>query len=834
MVPTRLLARFDRAALTVVSAPAGFGKTTLLHAWRECAGDTPKALASFAARDRSNALDVGRVLVEALETLGVASAAAAKLASLLPPDGSSFGSEFLGTAGPALRALEGAWVLFLDDIHGLSAAAERDLGRLASMVADEQHRVVIATRTKPCWPVERWQVAGFAQLLTAEDLRLTSDELATELGPEHAALVSRVATATEGWAAAVEAIRWRLQIDSDIEVEAAVLDLVGYVGTEVLAALDPADVFVLSRTAILDPFPVSVATAVTGDARTAGVLEETARRTSLVTRRTDGRYGYHAVLREALRCRLDEHEPEIVAELHVRAADAWLDEPASLDNLVGAVDHLIAAQRWERVVALVRRRWPELDVRSRMDLLAGWFDAIPGHCWRDDIELSLLHGWSRLRIGQAARALDEFRDPAIADDPHLAAAAWLLYASTMTFSADPAAVLARSAQLTALLPGLDDDTRLRRVPSYVGGTNFTFVAESSLLTATTLVGRWAEAAHGYERLLEHRAEMSPMAQVGLGGALAICRAMGGQVAAASVVADEALQLAVDTGAGEHFRTAIALFAQAVVATLTGDRVTAIRSLDAAVERGRVVRAANFLRLCDLGAAMIHARRSFLADVEPGLAPSPLPLVEQFVVAAAARERARRGDVIGAEAELCTSTPHELTLSAWTEVLLAVHDRRAVGRWLRSQPPARTLPGRVVRYLVDAAVTERSGEVTALTNAAATAAAPEKLLGLILGAPSQLWSRPGVTHNAHPLLLDAVQRLAAVAPDDGRPPLTQREVDLLRLLPLSLTVDELADRLFVSASTVKWHRRNLYRKLGVRRRNEAIDIAAERGLLDEPT
>ena len=129
MVPTRLLARFDRAALTVVSAPAGFGKTTLLHAWRECAGDTPKALASFAARDRSNALDVGRVLVEALETLGVASAAAAKLASLLPPDGSSFGS-WHRQSGVARWRVRGCCSSTTSTV---SAQAERDLGRLASM-----------------------------------------------------------------------------------------------------------------------------------------------------------------------------------------------------------------------------------------------------------------------------------------------------------------------------------------------------------------------------------------------------------------------------------------------------------------------------------------------------------------------------------------------------------------------------------------------------------------------------------------------------------------------------------------------------------------------------
>ncbi len=241
-VPARLDGRFGLAPLAVVVAPAGFGKTTLLRSWQRRAGNTPMELVSFDAFHRSNALDAGRALAAGIAAVGVAPELAQDLTALIPADGESFGADFVQSVGNALRSLPHRFALFLDDVQALALATARDLGRLVPIAADDHHRFVVATRSEPPWPTHRWRVAGFADLLTAEDLRLTDDEIADVLGPELAAVAPRVAAATRGWPAALEAVRWRLQVDPSVEIEVAVLDLVDYVAAEVLPALGDSDV----------------------------------------------------------------------------------------------------------------------------------------------------------------------------------------------------------------------------------------------------------------------------------------------------------------------------------------------------------------------------------------------------------------------------------------------------------------------------------------------------------------------------------------------------------------------------------------------------------------
>ncbi|MFT3852773.1 MAG: hypothetical protein QM733_08565 [Ilumatobacteraceae bacterium] len=771
-VPARLEERFGRCPLVVVTAPAGFGKTTLLQSWWRRAGDVPKAMISFDAFRRPNALDAARAAVRGLVALGVSPAAADELAALVPSDGGSFGSEFVRAVEDAMRELPGELVVFCDDVHGLVPDAARELGRILSMVADDRHRVVVATRVEPPWPVHRWGVTGFADLLTADDLRLTTDEVAEMLGPDFAAVAPRVAAVTGGWAAALEVVRWRLQVDPQIDVERAAFDLVDYVGAEVLPLLDPADVRVLIRASILEPFPVGVAVAVTAEPVAPRVLDETVRRTSLASRLTDGRYAYHAVLREALRRRLTVLEPGVEPELHLRAADAWLEEPDSFVGLTSALDHLVEARQWERALELLRRRWIEIDQHARLDRIVEWLEAIPGRWWRDDVETMLLFGWANLRTGRASRALEIVHDPTIAANPAAVAVARLAYASTTAWSTDPLETLALVDEVRPTLAALDARS-LPDLPAYPGVANFVLAAEIATAQACSFVGRFADAAREYELALRSRAEIAPMTQVAVLGGLAFALAVRGEPVSAAERAEEALGIAADTGTVDHVRIAPALIGSAVVAALAGDTAVALERLDEAARRCRAVRAANLLRMADMVGAMCGAPPSYLADVEPKLTPARLPLVDQFVVAASARRRARLGDAAGAAVDLHATTPHELTLSAWVEVLLADGDRREVRRWVGAQPSPTCVHGVIVRRLVEAATADRGEQVAELAGAAADAAAAGRLLGVLLDAPSQLWQRPEATHSSHPLLLEALQRLAAEADDPSPERLTPR-------------------------------------------------------------
>ncbi|WP_162233016.1 LuxR C-terminal-related transcriptional regulator [Nostocoides japonicum] len=815
------------APLTAVVAAAGFGKTTLVEGWRR--RQARAAYGTFDAFYRTNARDVGLVLADCARELGAAEDVLVDAIGLLPPDGDRLGAEFVFRTAEALRGIGEPFVCFLDDLQGLSAETGRDVGRLISTVADPQRRFVVATRIDPPWPLQRWRVAGFAEVVTADRLRLTGDEIAELLPPELASRAPAVSRVTGGWPAAMEVVRWRLAADPDLDLEKEVLDLVDYVIEEVLPELPEAETRVLTRTSILQHFPASVAVAVSGEVTAARILHDVQRRTSMVTQLPDGRYSYQAVLREALHRKLSQVEPEAEEHLHRRAAEAWLDEPDTFSTLSNAMDHLIAGRAWTEAIELTRQRVGEIDRHARLDRFVGWLDAIPGRQWRDDLEMALLYCYANLRIGRPAQALEGLHDPTIERNARAAAVAKLIYAWTTGWVTDPREALRLCDEAEPVLISLDEAAQHEGIPQFPGVSRFELAAGIAAGRANAMLGRWDEAAEGLRRMLRHRAEVGAMDQAGVCGSLSYVLAMQGDVAAARAYAEEALQLARDAGlANHHVRIVPALLGQAASSVVTGDRDAALATLRDAASRCRPLRAANLLASCGQIAAMAGVSHSFLAEVDPPLTAATLPIVEQFVTATAARDRSRLGDHAGAERLLQTTSPHELTLAAWVEILLCRAERRSVARWLLRLPVPTDRHGRIVRLLAEASVAASAADASRRATEAADLATEGSLVGVLMNAPAQLWERLDPERITHPMLLEAAARLGTrtALPET----LTSRELEVLRLLPYVGSTSELASRLFVSVNTANWHRSNIYRKLGVRRRRAAIERGIELGLV----
>jgi LuxR family maltose regulon positive regulatory protein len=813
------------APLTVVVAPAGFGKSTLVDEWRR--SSQASAGGSFDAFYRTNSVDVGILLADCAGALGVAEEARRDAIGLIHPDGVSLGTEFVQRLAESLRAVPGPFTLFLDDLHGMPEETARDIGRLVSFVADDRHRFVVASRTMPPWPVERWRISGFADVVTADQLRLTRDDIADLLGPELAHYAPRVLDVTEGWPAAVEVVRWRLRGTSVVDFDAAVLDLIDYVTREVLPVLPEAELRVLTRTSILPPFPVSVAIAVSGEISAAGVLDDVRRRTSLVTRLDDGTHQYHAVLRAALRRWLTHTEPALEQELHVRAANAWLDEPDSFAMLSHALDHLVEGRAWERAVGLLHRNEPRIERSSRLDRFVQWLDALPGSTWRDDSELLLLYGAANLRIGRTARAIEVLRDPVITRAPGTAAIANLTYAWMTGWSTDPREALLLCERSRPAVERLDAEAGSHGFHRLGNVSRYALAADIATAQSRMLLGEFERAVPELEDLLLHRAEIGAMPQSTLCGALAFALAMRGDLSAATARANEALEIADDAGAVEgHVRTVPALLAQAVVDQAIGDHAAALSRLENAAARCRPSRAANLLAMCGMVSSMCGETRSYLGDLTPPVTPAPLSLVDQFTASAEARTLSGLGDHVGAERRLRAVEPNEFTLSAWVEVLLRRVDRRGTARWVANRGSPTCPRGRIIRLLAHAALAESDAEALRLAQEAADLAVPERLIGVLMDAPEQLLARLDSTHSAHPLLIEALSRLRTT----DLPHFTARELEIVRLLPLVVTAEDLAARLFVSVNTAKWHRANIYRKLGVHSRADAIARVVELGLV----
>ncbi|MBK7822091.1 MAG: hypothetical protein IPJ61_13750 [Tessaracoccus sp.] len=800
---------FEAAPLTVIAAPAGFGKSTLIRMWRseKEADGVVIAVGSFDTYSRVNALDAGLVLLDVARGLGVAEPALRAARTQIRPDGAALGAAFIGALSAEFVGLPHEFVCFLDDLHTLPAEVADDIGQLIAATADDAHRFVVASRTEPPWSLKERD----ADLVTADDLRLTSDSIANLLGAGFAHVVPRALEITGGWAAAVEAVRWRLQATPTLDLDGVVLDLVDYVAAEVLPVLDLETMRVLSRTSILEAFPVSVAVAVSGDPEAPRRLDDFRRRTSLITRADDGTHRYHSILREALRQHLTRSEPEAIQKLHRRASDAWLAEPYSFDALNHAIGHLVEARSWDRVLPLLRERASEFDAQMRLELFAHWLDLIPGTRWRGDRALLLHYASANLRIGRTATGVEAAQSLEQDADPVVAAVASLLYVSAIAFTTDHHDALRVIEEILPWLRELDAHPR-PDVPAFPGARSYEVMALAFSGAALVTIGRFDDALAVNERILPRRDAIAPLTVCAVLSVSAFALAMRGDVTAARARAQEAMQLVAEAATPQHVRNVMPLLALAICAALTGDRAEASGTLAWAVELCPS-RMTNMLRLCDMVGALCGVSGSFLSDDDRAMVTASMHLVDDVAGAAEARRRARLGDTIGAERQLGTIEPHDVMLSAWAEVLLRCHERRWVRRWL-SRRAAPTNPlGRVVGLLAEAATAEEDAEASRLVEEAAEVAADQHLVGLLLDAPAQLWTRLDLSRASHPLLAEVAARRER--PGDGAPlsALTTRELEVLRLLPYVGTASGLAERLYLSANTAKWHLANIYRKLG---------------------
>ncbi|MBB5790221.1 hypothetical protein [Jiangella mangrovi] len=399
-----------RARLTLVAAPAGFGKTTLLGQWLAAAG--PRLRVAWVSLDDGDN-DPARFLAHVTAALG--SPVAPGPAGTIPTD-----AVLTGLVNE-IDGLDGETVLVLDDYHVIEAAAVHDATAFLVEHAPPRLGVAIATRADPPLPLARLRVRDELVEVRAADLRFTPDEaeafltevMALDLSPVH---VTALGERTEGWAAGLQlaGLSLRGRSDAGAFVDAFtgshrfVLD---YLVEEVLRR-QPEEVrrFLLD-TAVLRGLTGSLCDALTGGSGGHQMLE-TLERAGLFVVPLDERrewYRYHQLFADALRARLTAADPERVAVLH-RAAGAWCAEHGLLDD---AVRHALAGADPSRAADLVERALPEVRRRRQDWMLRRWLTAIPDDVVRRRPVLSVSVAWTRLVDGDLdgveARLLDAER-----------------------------------------------------------------------------------------------------------------------------------------------------------------------------------------------------------------------------------------------------------------------------------------------------------------------------------------------------------------------------------------------------------------------------------------
>lgn len=871
----RLGALADRGhhrALTLVSAPAGFGKTTLVADW--LAGDHVTAWLSLDRRD-DDPIRFWTYVVAALD------AAAPELrpdaAALLESPGVAI-DVVVATLINDLETAAQDLVLVLDDYHLIESVEIHESVAFLLEHLPPQFRLVIATRADPPLPLASLRAAGDLLEVRAADLRFTAEETAAYLADAmdltlDAADVDVLDARTEGWIAALQLAALSLQGRDD--PAAFVAEFAGddrfildYLADEVLDRQRPEVRDFLLATSILTRLTGPLCDAVTGRDDSKALLEELERSNLFLVALDDRRtwYRYHHLFGDVVRARLLDEQPGRVPDLHRRASDWFAVHGEAHD----AITHALAADDPVRAAELIERAAPDMQRDRQEALLRRWLESLPDEVFDDRPVLANTLAGARMATGDATgvdalltRAearLDRGEPPVVADREALARL--------------PAMLAVHRAGL-ALLDGDTDRTvtHARRVLELAGdGDLLQRGAASALIglaewTRGDLVqarARYTESAECFER----GGYLSDLMGVSL--ALADIQLAQGRLGDAQRTFEHALELAA-----EHpgLRGAADMHVGLAEVLIERDELAAAaRHLEASAELGehmglpqhayrwRVATARLRRARGDLDGALVlldQAVPRYATDFSPPVRP---------VEAVRARLQLERGDLGAATAWVAAagldvdgdlSDVREYEHLTLARVMLAQHP---AGQGVDLLDRAGELLGRLLERATSGGRTASTIETLVLLarvqlghgDSAAARSAIDDALRLaetegyvrvfldegveIAELLRSLGSDRSATPHARTVAAAATEverdaALAAAASLSGLliDPLSDRELDVLRLLRSDLTGPDIARALHVSINTLRTHTKHIYTKLGATNRREALTRAAELGL-----
>ena len=375
----RLRSGSDRR-LTLLACPAGFGKTTLLAAWREAeAARNPVAWLTLDEGDNDPIV----LWTHAIEAIRCARPAAARPAPALTV-AAPVVDEVLPRLVNDLDG-QGAITLILDDFHRLSGVPARASVGWFIDHAPPGLQLVLASRTEPVLPVAALRAHGDLLELRAGDLRFTSEEadaflngrLGLDLTPEDVeALVGK----TEGWPAGLYLAALSLQHAADRSAfvrrfggsNRHVLD---FLVTEVLEAHDPPAQALMLRTSVLERLSGPLCDAVMEQEGSAAMLGALSRTNLFLVPLDDegGWYRFHHLFAQLLRVELEQREPGTAPALH-RRAYAWHRDHGTTDE---AIQHAIAAGACAEAAELIETSWISHANTCRYDTVLAWLRRLP-------------------------------------------------------------------------------------------------------------------------------------------------------------------------------------------------------------------------------------------------------------------------------------------------------------------------------------------------------------------------------------------------------------------------------------------------------------------------
>ena len=875
--------------LTLISAPAGFGKTTLLADWLSAfaAADPVVAWVSLDETDNDPTLFWSYVIA-ALQAVrpGIGETAMALLHSAQPPSIESI----LTTVINDIAALAHEVVLVLDDYHVIDVQPIH--GALAFLLDHLPPRMnlIVASRSDPPLPLSRLRARGELTELRAADLRFTPDEAAAFLnrvmGLElSAADVAALETRTEGWIAGLQlaALSMRGRADVSGFIAAFTGDaryIVDYLAEEVLLRQPDHVRDFLLQTSLLDRLSGPLCDAVTGREDGRRMLDALDRDNLFVVPLDDERrwYRYHHLFADVLQAKFRDESPELVPAVHARASEWFARNGQSAE----AIRHAFSAGDFERAANQIELTATAMRRNRQEATMLGWLRLLPDEVVHVRPVLSGVYGGMLLSSGELERV----------DDLLGNAERWLEIVAEVGDRPDPQTMdmVVVDHDEFRRLPGLIAVHRAGRALA-VGDLERTVcfarralevVPEDEHLyrgAASAILGLVAWTSGDLESARQSYAEgMASLERAGyitdaIGGVvgLADIQIAQGRLNDAMSTYQRALQLAqgqggltlrgtadVHTGMSEILRERNQLDA-AARHLATGADLGDAAGFPRYPYRWRAAMAGIRAAEGDLIGALElieEAERVYVGDFHPNVRPLAAQKARLWIAQGKLQEALGwvRDQGLSASDELSYMREYEhITLA---RVLIV---RSATGQDDRFPGEALEL---LDRLLTAAEEGERSGSVIEIHVLQALARqargdVPSALASLecalILAEPEgyarifidegepmrgllrRAVDRGGATAYARRLLsafgVPAEANTAPVKATSELPePLTAREIEVLRLIAAGMRNEEIADQLFISLATVKRHIANAYGKLGVSHRVKAISRAAELGLI----
>lgn len=855
-----------RHRLTVVSAPAGYGKTTLLADWAR-ASSLPVAWLTLSEHEN----DFERFFRYLLRSW-----------ELVEPD----------VGGSALDLLLGGIELDQEAVLAAFVIAAEGGGRDVVFVLDDYHlieetaihaalafllehfpphvRLVVSTRGEPPLPLARYRARGELLELQAEDLRFQLDETREFLRQGRGNELDTGAVASlheqlEGWAAALQLAASSLQrVDSSSKVDFSGRHryVADYFATDVLAGC-PEDVrqFLL-QTCVLDRLSGALCDAVTGAGNSQAMLEALERDGLFLVPLDESRewYRYHRLFADFLRSELRRRQPDERLALHARAARWYLER----DLPEEAFHHAVAGEDVELVIRIVDLYFATKLFSGEVRLVRRWLAALPEGWYASHPMLGLapatyhiITGSSDTGLAWVARVERRLAELGV-DDPEQLAKIAAIRCAVACFQNELAQAEAYA------------DLALRDLPA--GDANYRSATYHALGDTYRRNGHWEAARECYRKALEYTDQLAYPIRVGqsahIHGALADLELTQGRLSAAATYWRRALaatrdeenwgRLPLPLVGWFYIRTAELLYERSRLsacaeqlslglerAELGGDVRTRIcgylLAARLALTEGDADRASADLeraRLLLEGAAFAELQARFQrVQVELWLARGEARSALRW-----AREAAEVGELRGMpegdEARIVAAR-----VAICCAERSAIDESLEILRQVRGAAEADGRMGAVIEALALESVARwRQGERPAAMDALGRAlrlAEPEGYVRTFadLDLPMARLLQEARDRDVMPEYVDALlaamlaNRSPGATSMPGLPePLTKREREVLRHLAAGLTNPEIAAQIFISPQTVKKHAGHIFAKLGVHTRTEAAARARELNLL----